>query len=829
MAKKEPIKEHILKNSLEEILADRFSRYSKYIIQNRALPDARDGLKPVQRRILYAMYEDNNTYNRPYHKSAKTVGNVIGNYHPHGDSSVYYAMVRMSQDWKIANPLIDMQGNNGSIDDDPAAAMRYTEARLSKIANYLLMDIEKDTVEWSPNFSDEKLEPTVLPARFPNLLINGISGIAAGYATNIPPHNLNEVISGCIYRIQNPDCTLQEIMNFVKGPDFPTGGIVMGKQGIVQAFETGKGKVIIRSKVKIEETKTIQKIIIYEIPYEVIKCNLVKKIDEIRLNKKIDGLLDVRDESDRNGLRIVLDIKKEANQEAILNYLYKNTDLQISYNYNMIAIDNHSPVQMGLIQAMDSFIEHRKQVVTRRSQFELKQKMERAHIVEGLIKAVSVMDEIVRIIRKSKDKNDAKNNLIQRFQFSQIQAEAIVIMRLYRLTNTDVFELQKENEQLNKQIKELKQILSSQEKMASVIIKELKEVNQDFITPRLSDIENDIQEIVIDHKAMIADEQVMVPITYDGYVKKVSLRSYKSSSEAITNHKDSDHLIAYGQASTLQTLLFFTNKGNYGYLNIYEIEEAKWKDLGSHLSSYIKMENQEKVISAYLISDFDLNVQIICATKYGMIKRTSLKDLSSTRHNKTMAIMKVGSMDEMICAKVSSHPEDFICIISEMGYAFQYEVSQIPQVSGKTKGVKSMNLQKDDCIADIAIGNFTDGQFLIVTSQAQMKRMKTKDIVSLKRPAKGNRICKLVKSNPSLISKIFYCEPKYTFTIYSQDLYTFEAKEIPIMNEQATFSNPFGKLNSFEWIENLEEIKKGEWIENEQHKEIQISLFDMES
>lgn len=827
MAKKEIAKEpNILKNSLEDILADRFSRYSKYIIQNRALPDARDGLKPVQRRILYAMYEAGNTYNKPYHKSAKTVGNVIGNYHPHGDSSVYDAMVRMSQNWKIANPLIDMQGNNGSIDDDPAAAMRYTEARLSKIANYLLMDIEKDTVEWAPNFSDEKMEPTVLPARFPNLLINGITGIAAGYATNIPPHNLNEVISACIYRIQNPDCTLQEIMNFVKGPDFPTGGIVMGKQGIVQAFKIGRGKVIIRSRVRIEETKTIKKIIVYEIPYEVIKSNLVKKIDDIRLNKKIDGILDVRDESDRNGLSIVIDIKKDAREDQILNYLYKNTDLQISYNYNMIAIDNKAPVQMSLMACIDSFINHRKDVVLRRSKHDLESKVSRAHILDGLIKAVSVMDEIVHIIRKSKDKQDAKNNLMARFDFTELQAEAIVTMRLYRLTNTDVFELQKENKQLNKEIKELKQILNSNEKLASVIISELQDVNDTFTTPRLSTIEDEIEEIVIDHKAMIADEQVMVPVTYDGYVKKVSLRSYKSSNEPLTNHKDTDHVVASGQASTLQMLLFFTNKGNYGYVPIYKIEEAKWKDLGSHLSSYIKMENNEKVIDAYLINDFDLSVQVVCVTKYGMIKRMMLKDLETARMNKTQAIMKVGSLDEMIAVKISNSENDHVCLITENGFALQYPVDQIQLVSGKTKGNKAMNLSQDDSIVDMVVNDFSTGYFLISTDHLQMKRMKTTDIQTLKRPAKGSRICKAVKSNPSHISRIFYVDMKKEFDIWADDIYHFMAKDIPLMNEQATFSSPYGKVEQYEWILPLEQVQKGKWTVNAD-EEVQISLFDM--
>ena len=826
--KKQVIEQRIQKNSLEYIMSDRFARYSKYIIQNRALPDARDGLKPVQRRILYAMYEAGNTYNRPYHKSAKTVGNVIGNYHPHGDTSVYDAMVRLSQSWKIANPLVDMQGNNGSIDDDPAAAMRYTEARLSKVANYLLQDIEKDTVEWAPNFSDEKMEPTVLPARYPNLLVNGITGIAAGYATNIPPHNLNEVVQASIYRIQNPDCTLREIMGFVKGPDFPTGGIVMGKQGIVQAFETGRGRVMIRSKVEIEETKTIKKIIVYEIPYEVVKSQLVKKIDDIRLNKKIDGMLDVRDESDRTGLRIVIDVRKDAPHDQILNYLYKNTDLQVSYNYNVIAIYNKAPVQMGLIQCIDAFIEHREDVVLRRSKHDLETKEARAHIVDGLIKAVSVMDEIVRIIRKSKDKADAKKNLIKRFDFTEIQAEAIVVMRLYRLTNTDVVELQKESKKLSKEIKELKSIISSKEKLDSVIIKELQEVNAEFTTPRLSTVEDEIQEIVIDEKAMIANEQVMVPITYDGYIKRVSMRSYKSSNDIMTNRKDTDRIIASGEASTLQTLLFFTNKGNYGYLPIYQIEEAKWKDLGFHLSSYVKMENQEKVINAYLLSDFNQNVQIICASKYGMIKRIALKDLESQRHSRTIGLMKIGSLDEMICAKVTYHPQDMVILTSNSGFALQYGVDQIPQVSGKSKGVKAMNLQNEDYIADIEIAPIDQSQFLVMTDQGLMKRIKGNEIPTCKRPAKGNRLCKFVKSNPSMISKICKVELKDEFDLIEEDYHHFMAKDIPLKSCDSTFSSPFGKFNSYELLSPLCTIQGGKWVSEAKVEYTQMSLFDDE-
>lgn len=816
---------HILKNSLEDIMADRFARYSKYIIQERALPDARDGLKPVQRRILYAMYEDGNTYNKPYRKSAKTVGNVIGNYHPHGDSSVYDAMVRLSQSWKIADPLIDMQGNNGSIDDDPAAAMRYTEARLSKLSDYLLQDIEKDTVEWAPNFSDEKMEPTVLPARYPNLLVNGITGIAAGYATNIPPHNLNEVVEAAIYRIQHPQCTLDELMQIVKGPDFPTGGIVMGIDGIKEAFSKGKGKVMIRSKVHVEQTRTIKQLVVTEIPYEVIKSQLVKKIDDIRINKKVDGILDVRDESDRNGLRIVIDLKKDCADETILNYLYKNTDLQISYNYNVIAIVNKAPVLMSLPMALDAFIQHREDVVLRRSHYDLKAKKDRAHILEGLIKAVSVMDEIISIIRSSKDKADAKNNLISHFGFSKEQAEAIVIMRLYRLTHTDIKELQDEYDILLKEIQVLEGIVSDKKKLHALLVKELKEVNATFHTERRSEIQSEIQEIVIDEKAMIADEQVMVTMTHDGYVKRVSLRSYNASPDSLSGHKDGDFIVCSGQASTLQTLLFFTNRGTYGYLPVYTLEEAKWKDLGKHISSYLKIDSSEKIIQAYLIDHFDKQVEMVFSSALGMIKRTSLKDLKVSRANKTMVCMKVGSADKMISAKASMTQSDHIVLVTKNGFGLTYPVEQVPQVSAKSKGVKSINLTKDDCVEDMLVCSDLQGQILFMTSEGQMKRVKMDQIAQFNRPAKGNRICKLIKSNPSHLYKMKEIRDlQKEIVLESEELLRVVPASISLMSVESTFSNPFGKLEAYTIPENLDHIEEGNWSEEESE---QLSLFEV--
>ena len=825
MAKKQTIEEHILHDNLEDIMSDRFARYSKYIIQERALPDARDGLKPVQRRILYAMYEDGNTFNKPYRKSAKTVGNVIGNYHPHGDSSVYEAMVRLSQNWKITNPLVDMQGNNGSIDDDPAAAMRYTEARLSEISSYLLEDIDKDTVEWAPNFSDEKLEPTVLPARYPNLLTNGITGIASGYATNIPPHNLNEVVDACIYRIQHANCTLEELMQFVKGPDFPTGGIVMGLDGIKQAFQTGRGKVMVRSKVRIEQTRTIQQIVIYEIPYDVVKSQMVKKIDEIRLNKKIDGLLDVRDESDRTGLRVVIDVKKDIDTEQILNYLYKNTDLQVSYNYNMIAIVDKAPVQMSLADSLDAFIKHREDVVLKRSKFDYEQKSKRAHIVDGLIRAVSIMDEIIHLIRQSKNKADAKKNLIERFDFSEQQAEAIVTMRLYRLTNTDVKELKQEQSLLKKEMKRLHAILTDVNTLHQVLIEELEEINAKIHTPRLSEIQAKVQEIVIDKRAMVADEMVMVPITRDGYIKKVSMRSYNASNTDPTGMKDSDSVLAYGSCSTLDTLLFFTNRGTYGYLPVYEIEEGKWKDLGSHLGNYIKMDSNEKIIQAYFLRTFNPNVQVIMASQFGMIKRSRLRDFEVSRNNKSMVCMKIGSMDQVVSVTLSYSPEDSIAVVSQQGYALQYSAQEVAMMTLRTKGVKAMNLGKEDCIADVTILQ-ADKQVLLVGDKAQMKRLKVEEIAQLKRPAKGNRLYKWVKSNPVYVKSIYAVEANQGFDLMSEDPIHFEAKDISLMNASATFSTPFGKLNEFTIQSPLTHIQEGFWPEEEQEAYKQGTLFE---
>ncbi len=832
------IEPHVIVTPLEEIMGDRFGRYSKYIIQDRALPDARDGLKPVQRRILYAMYEDGNTFDHPYRKSAKTVGNVIGNYHPHGDISVYEAMVRMSQDWKITRPLIDMQGNNGSIDDDPAAAMRYTEARLSQIADFMLKDIDKDTVLWAPNFDDEKMEPTVLPSRYPNLLVNGITGIAAGYATNIPPHNLEEVLDACIYRLKHPQCTLDELMQFVKGPDFPTGGIVQGAEGIRQAFAQGRGRIIVRSRVRIEEGRSLKQIIVYEIPYEVVKSNMVRKIDEIRLNKKIEGILDVRDESDRSGLRVVIDVRKDADAQLILNYLYKNTDLQVSYNYNVIAIVNKCPVQLGLAGMIDAFLSHRVDVVERRSRYDLERKEKRCHVLEGLIKAVSILDEIIALIRAAKDKADSKKRIIEAFSFSEEQAEAIVTMRLYRLSNTDITQLKEEYMQLVNEIEDLREILGSRKRLHRVIIDELREVKKTFPSPRRTSIEEQIEEIVIDQKQMIPSEQVMCTISADGYAKRVSMRSYNASNDALCGIKEGDRLIGYREANTLDTLLFFTSKGTYGFVPVYELEDAKWKDVGAHLSSRVKIGPDEKIVNAFVISGFDSSLSLLTLSRGGMIKRSLLKEYEVSRHSRTMVNMKLADGDEVVSV-LSAMDEDEVMIVSAQGYITRYPIQLVPLTSLRSKGVKAMNLS-DDSAVSACVYHGDEAQLLAVSDHCAMKRIRMSDIPVLGRPTRGIRLCKRVKSKPYVLKHVRALRLQDSFMLlHDGAAQLMQMKDISLMSVEATFSSPVKNTADFCFYMPLERIEAEpsaslpiqeeedeDSFAEEEFIEGQISLFD---
>lgn len=828
---KENLHDH---TSLEAIMEDRFARYSKYIIQDRALPDVRDGLKPVQRRILYAMNEDGNTFDKGYRKSAKTVGLVIGNYHPHGDSSVYEAMVRMSQPWKMNLPLVDMQGNNGSIDDDPAAAMRYTEARLSAFSGHLLEDLSKHTVDFSPNFDDTALEPVVLPSRVPQLLINGAMGIAAGYATNIPPHNITEIIEATIYRIGHPSSTLKDLLEIVKGPDFPTGGIVQGESGIHEALETGKGRIVIRSKVTITANKNNHVLTITEIPYEVIKSGLVKKMDDIRLNKSIDGIVDIRDESDRNGLKIVVEIKKENDPQLILNYLYKNTDLQVYFNYNMVSIIQHSPVQCGLMQILDDFIAFRKEVVLKRSKAQLDELTAKAHVLEGLIKAISVLDEIIALIRSSKDKAEAKVKLIERFAFTEAQAEAIVSLRLYRLTNTDILEIKEELAQLQNTMSFLNSILSSSEILKSVIIKEMKAIRDAFPIARRTLIERDVQEIVIDKMSMIPNEKVMVTVSRDGYVKRVSMRSYEASIAIDPAIKEGDQLIGVVEAETYDHLLMITDKGSYALIPIYTLDDQKWKDLGNHFGHYVKSDDHEKVIAAFTIKTYDTQAYIVTLSQEGVIKKTLIKDFEVTRMNKTYDAMLLQKNDVLVSAFALYHGEE-VLLCSKNGFLVRYDFHDISLMSTKARGVRAMNLNDDAMAFGLAIRNGANA-VLLKTESGLMKRIRLSDLKAFKRPAKGELIAKRVKSNPQTIEDGLLVGSYDELKLTHQKANWRSAKEVPLMDKEATFSQSIAVAKTY-FVKGIEEIQIRDFIldpepedptpKEGEHKDVEFIHFEL--
>ncbi|WP_394188050.1 DNA topoisomerase IV subunit A [Paenisporosarcina quisquiliarum] len=744
---------------LEEVIGDRFGRYSKYIIQDRALPDARDGLKPVQRRILYAMFHEGNTNEKPFRKSAKTVGNVIGNYHPHGDTSVYEAMVRMSQDWKVRHMLIEMHGNNGSVDGDPPAAMRYTEARLSAIAGEMLRDIQKQTVDLVQNFDDSELEPTVLPARFPNLLVNGASGISAGYATDMPPHALHEVLDAVLMRMNNPEATVDELMTVLKGPDFPTGGTIQGIDGIKKAYETGKGKIIIRSKAEIEPLKGgKEQIVITEIPYEVNKAMLIKKIDEQRLDKRLDGIADVRDESDRTGLRIVIELKKEIDARGILQFLFKNTDLQIAYNFNMIAIHNRRPTMMTLPLLLDAYIGHQKEVVTRRSAFDLQKAKDRIHIVEGLMKALSILDEVIKTIRASLDKRDAKNNLIQKFTFTETQAEAIVSLQLYRLTNTDITDLRNEEAELKNTISELMSILNNEAKLAKVIQKELQAIRKQFAEPRRSIIEDQIEEIKLTLDVLIPSEEVVVTVTKDGYVKRTSSRSYSASNGKDFAMKDSDYLLFESTMNTQHQLLLFTSLGNYIYQPVHELPDIRWKDLGQHISSIISLDSNETIIKAIPIVDFTEDLYILAVSKQGQIKRSVLADYQVQRYSRTLNTMNLKKGDEVVYINLVT-PIDDVFIVTHNAYAVRFNMQEVPVTGIKTGGVKGINLKDGDVVVNAAtIPAEASGDIFLVTHRGAVKKMSLKEFEPGSRAKRGIVVLRELKSNAHRVSGVYYVE-----------------------------------------------------------------------
>lgn len=730
-------------------MGERFGRYSKYIIQDRALPDIRDGLKPVQRRILYSMNKDSNTFDKSYRKSAKSVGNIMGNFHPHGDSSIYDAMVRMSQNWKNREILVEMHGNNGSMDGDPPAAMRYTEARLSEIAGYLLQDIEKKTVPFAWNFDDTEKEPTVLPAAFPNLLVNGSTGISAGYATDIPPHNLAEVIDAAVYMIDHPTAKIDKLMEFLPGPDFPTGAIIQGRDEIKKAYETGKGRVVVRSKTEIEKLKGgKEQIVITEIPYEINKANLVKKIDDVRVNNKVAGIAEVRDESDRDGLRIAIELKKDANTELVLNYLFKYTDLQINYNFNMVAIDNFTPRQVGIVPILSSYIAHRREVILARSRFDKEKAEKRLHIVEGLIRVISILDEVIALIRASENKADAKENLKVSYDFTEEQAEAIVTLQLYRLTNTDVVVLQEEEAELREKIAMLVAIIGDERTMYNLMKKELREVKKKFATPRLSSLEDTAKAIEIDTASLIAEEDTYVSVTKAGYIKRTSPRSFAASTLEEIGKRDDDRLIFVQSAKTTQHLLMFTSLGNVIYRPIHELADIRWKDIGEHLSQTItNFETNEEILYVEVLDQFDDATTYFAVTRLGQIKRVERKEFTPWRtyRSKSVKYAKLKDDTDQIVA-VAPIKLDDVVLVSQNGYALRFNIEEVPVVGAKAAGVKAMNLKEDDVLQSGFICNTSS--FYLLTQRGSLKRVSIEEILATSRAKRGLQVLRELKNKP---------------------------------------------------------------------------------
>lgn len=740
-------------------MGERFGRYSKYIIQERALPDIRDGLKPVQRRILYSMNKDGNTFDKGYRKSAKSVGNIMGNFHPHGDSSIYDAMVRMSQDWKNREILVEMHGNNGSMDGDPPAAMRYTEARLSEMAGYLLADIEKKTVPFAWNFDDTEKEPTVLPAAFPNLLVNGATGISAGYATDIPPHNLAEVIDAVVYMIDHPTASLDKLMEFLPGPDFPTGAIIQGADEIKKAYETGKGRVVVRSRCDIEQLKAGKKqIVITEIPYEVNKAVLVKKIDDVRVNNKVPGIAEVRDESDRTGLRIAIELKKDSDEQTILNYLYKYTDLQINYNFNMVAIDNFTPRQVGLQKILSSYIAHRREIIIARSKFDKEKAEKRLHIVEGLIRVISILDEVIALIRASENKADAKENLKISYDFSEEQAEAIVTLQLYRLTNTDIVTLENEEAALREQIQTLAAIIGDERTMFNLMKKELREVKKQFGNPRLSELQDQAETIEIDTASLIVEEETFVSVTKAGYIKRTSPRSFNASTLEEMGKRDDDQLIFLQNAKTTQHLLLFTNLGNVIYRPVHELTDIRWKDIGEHLSqTLMNFDTNEEIIFAELVENFEEGTYF-AVTKYGQIKRVERKEFTPWRTYKSKSTKYAKLKDaEDVVITVSPVVLDDIMLMTERGYALRFNIEEVPIIGAKAAGVKAVNLKDEDVVVAAFISN-TSSVYLL-TQRGSLKRMATEEIPVTSRAKRGLQVLRELKAKPH---RVFEAGPVLT-------------------------------------------------------------------
>ncbi|HOJ45340.1 MAG TPA: DNA topoisomerase IV subunit A [Bacilli bacterium] len=793
MAKKKEIKqapaivETINDFPLEEIMGDRYASYAKYVIQDRAIPDVRDGLKPVQRRIIYAMYRSGNLYKKPYRKCATSVGEVMGKFHPHGDASIYDALAHMSQPWKYRLPLIDFQGNNGSIDGDNPAAHRYTEARLAEISDELTRDLDKNTVDMQLNFDDSILEPIVMPARFPNLLVNGTTGIAVALATNIPPHNLNEIIDAIIYRINHVKVTVGDLLQFVKGPDFPTGALMIADQGLIDIYETGRGRVEIVAKMDVVHSADMSQIIISEIPYNVIKTKLVRDIDEIRFKKVIDGIIEVRDESDHRGLRIAIDLKKDANAEIIKTYLMNKTEVKSAFNANMVAIVNGHPQTLNLLDYIDAYIAHQVEVITRLSQFDLDKAKARIHIVEGLIKAISILDDIVKTIRRSTDKSHAISNLVDLFGFSTPQAEAIVNLQLYRLTNTDVTILETERLSLLKTITDLEAILSDRKKLDKLLITELKAIANKYGTPRMTQLlEEPLPNKQIDKRDLIAKEEVMIALTRDGYIKRSSLKSFKSSDTPYPGLKEDDVLIAVGNASTLDYVIAFTNLGNYVFLPVHEIFDNKWKEEGRHINYICTLNPDEKLLKTFVITSFRDDIHVAIVTRNGQIKRTNLSEFFAMRYSRPLGCYRLLRDDEVIDVVLTTGNSDLL-VMTKKGNATLFNENELKPVGIKAGGIKAIaSLKGGDRVgALLAYEPGEKGKILMVTDVGHWRIFDYNYVAVTARLGKVQYVFRVFKSDPHelvYVRKLAKREEKITvkFVLDNHSLLDYESDDFHV-------------------------------------------------
>ncbi len=748
---------------IEESMKASYLDYSMSVIVGRALPDVRDGLKPVHRRILFAMNELSLSHRAAYKKSARIVGDVIGKYHPHGDNSVYDALVRMAQDFSLRAPLIDGQGNFGSVDGDNAAAMRYTEARMTKVAEELLRDLEKDTVDFTPNYDDSMSEPDVLPSRIPNLLLNGSSGIAVGMATNIPPHRMDELIEALLHILDDPSCEDSELLNIVKGPDFPTGGIIFGKKGITDAYTTGRGRIKVRATTHIEEKKSKEVIVVDELPYQVNKSRLIENIAHLVRDKHVEGISEIRDESDREGMRIVIELKRDAMSDIVLNNLFKSTQMQVTFGIIMLSIVNKEPKILKLREMLDYFLRHRKTVIIRRTIFDLEKAKARAHILEGLKIAVDNIDEVIRIIRESEDTETAKLSLMSKFSLSEIQAHAILEMKLRRLTGLEVEKIENELQELYKLIEYLESILKSEEILNGIIVDELKEIGDNFKAKRRTEIIDDYDDIDIED--LIPNEPMVVTITHRGYIKRVPVKQYEKQKRggkgkiAVTTHDD-DFIEQFFISSTHDTLMFVTDKGKLYWLKVYRIPEGSRVAKGKAVVNLVNLEANEKIMSIIPTTDFSEDKGLVFFTKNGVVKRTNLKEYSNIRTNGVKAI-NLDEDDAIVTAKIVMPETKWLFVTTKKGQCIRFKVEDAREIGRTSRGVTAIKFKIED---DFVCGGITidneESELLMLSEKGIGKRTTASEYREQSRAGKGVISMKLSSKTGDVVGVVLVEEDK---------------------------------------------------------------------